>query len=198
MHTLEAIEKRRSIRKFTRDPISREDLTKILNAGILAPSGKNAQPWQFIVVEGDSIPPMIDAMGKGIERSKIELARFARDGQPITGSAENTMKIMASAPVTVFVIDPEDKFRQKRTIPSYISELVNIQSVGAAIENMSLAATSLGLGSLWICDIFFAYEELSEWLETDKLLVAAISFGHPDQDPLPRPRKSFDEVVIWK
>ena len=40
-------------------------------------------------------------------------------------------------------------------------DVVDIQSVGAAIQNMLLAAQDLGLGSLWICDVFYAYEQLS-------------------------------------
>ena len=41
--------------------------------------------------------------------------------------------------------------------------VTNAQSIGAAIENMILEATDLGLGSLWICNSFFAQQELSEW-----------------------------------
>lgn len=50
MDALEAIQKRRSVRKYTGDPIPREDLKKIVDAGRLAASGYNRQPWDFIVV----------------------------------------------------------------------------------------------------------------------------------------------------
>lgn len=50
MDALEAIRKRRSVRKYTGDPIPREDLEKIIDAGRLAASGSNQQPWDFIVV----------------------------------------------------------------------------------------------------------------------------------------------------
>jgi nitroreductase len=50
MDTLEAIRKRRSVRSYTGDPIPREDLEKIVDAGRLAASGNNRQPWDFIVV----------------------------------------------------------------------------------------------------------------------------------------------------
>jgi len=50
MDALEAIRRRRSIRSFTGDPIAREDLEKIVDAGRLAASGYNRQPWEFIVV----------------------------------------------------------------------------------------------------------------------------------------------------
>src|SRR3972149_9546657 len=50
MDLFEAVEKRRSIRKFKPDPIPDKDLKKILEAGRLAPSGGNRQPWSFIIV----------------------------------------------------------------------------------------------------------------------------------------------------
>jgi len=50
MDALEAIRKRRSVRKYTGDPIPREDLEKIVDAGRLAATGHNKQPWDFIVV----------------------------------------------------------------------------------------------------------------------------------------------------
>ena len=50
MDALEAIRKRRSVRQYTGDPIPREDLEKIVDAGRLAASGGNAQPWDFIVI----------------------------------------------------------------------------------------------------------------------------------------------------
>jgi nitroreductase len=50
MDVMEAILKRRSIRKFTRDEISRQDIVKILEAGRWAPSGLNNQPWRFLVI----------------------------------------------------------------------------------------------------------------------------------------------------
>lgn len=53
MNTLEAIAARRSIRRFKPDPVPEEALRTILTAGMQAPSGKNRQPWEFIVVQGE-------------------------------------------------------------------------------------------------------------------------------------------------
>jgi nitroreductase len=50
MKVFEAIANRRSIRKFKRNPVPEGDIRRILQAGILAPSGKNRQPWKFYVV----------------------------------------------------------------------------------------------------------------------------------------------------
>ena len=63
---------------------------------------------------------------------------------------------------------------------------------------MLLTATERGIGSLWICDIYFAYEELCQWLGDEGQLLAAIAFGYPDEQPNARPRKALDEVVEWR
>ena len=54
--TMKVIQDRRSIREFTADPVSEEELALILEAGRQAPSGENAQPWRFIVVKDPNHP----------------------------------------------------------------------------------------------------------------------------------------------
>lgn len=188
MNTIEAIAARRSIRQFKDRPIPDEALRTILMAGIQAPSGKNRQPWRFIVVKGDQRPEMIRIMDEGIQKAKAS-------GDDI-GSAEWTSKVMAQAPVTIFVYNPEGiRPWLAHSIGENFDDVVNIQSIGAAIQNMLLAALDLGLGSLWICDVFYAYEELSEWLGEKGEMIAAVSLGYPAEHPGARPRKPFDEVV---
>lgn len=84
-----------------------------------------------------------------------------------------------------------------RPIDQMFHEVVDIQSIGAAIQNMLLAAQALGLGSLWICDVFYAYEELINWLDETSQMIAAVSFGYPDEQPAARPRKPINEVTRW-
>ena len=72
---------------------------------------------------------------------------------------------MRQALVVIFVVNEiAASFDKILTMDERVSEICNAQSIGAAIENMTLTATELGLGSLWICDTFFAQKELSEWL----------------------------------
>ena len=190
MNVLEAIEQRRSIRKFKDTPLSDDQIKILLQAAIQAPSGKNLQPWRFIVVKEDKRPEMIRIMRECIAERK---ARGAE-----TGSAEWTTTVMEHAPVTVFIYNPEGLHPWlMRPVDQMIWDVVNIQSIGAAIQNMCLVALELGLGSLWICDTFQAYEELGNWLGEDAQMIAAVSFGYPDENPDARPRKSVDEVTRW-
>jgi len=197
MNTLEAIAARRSIRRFKPDPIPEEALSAILNAACLAPSGKNRQPWRFVIVKEDQRPEMIRILHEGINRV------VGRSDDP--GSSEWTAHVMEQAPVTVFVFNPDGLHPWlAHSISQNFSELVDTQSVGAAIQNMLLAALEFGLGSLWICDVFYAYEELCEWLgfgasrgEAGQM-IAAISFGYPDEAPAARPRKPLSELARVK
>ena len=194
----EAIQNRRRIRKFQKTTLPRAVVEQILQAGTLAPSSKNRQPWQFIVAAGAEKEPVLAAMRDGIQRE--------RDGVPLLpgsrrhlGGAENTLRIMEEAPVTVFVINPlGGELTGPQTFEERVYEICNIQSVGAALENMALAATALGVGSLWICDIFFAYPELAACLDVRGELAAAMAFGYPGESPEARPRKNVNDITEWR
>ena len=190
MDDMQAINNRRSIRRFRQDKLSKDLIYTILEAGIKAPSGKNRQPWEFVVVTGDKRIEMVQIMRKGIQAFKAQYGNV--------GSAEYSAKIMEQAPVTIFIFNPYGVHPgQEKTVEHQFFEIVDIQSVGAAIQNMILTAESLGIGSLWICDVFFAYEELCKWLKKDCQMVAALALGYPDEKPPMRPRKNIDEVTEW-
>ena len=190
LNTRDAITARRSIRTFKSDPIPADVLQAILTAAIQSPSAKNRQPWRFVVVSGDQRAEMVRLMRQGIAGCKAQ-------GMG-TGSAEGSATIMEQAPVTVFVFNPAGLPPwQHHSVGQMFDNLTNIQSIGAAIQNMLLAAFDLGVGSLWICDVLFAYEELRAWLGETGTMIAAVSFGYPAESPAARPRKPVSEVTRW-
>ena len=190
MNTREAIAARRSIRRFRDDPIPEETLQAILTAATQAPSGKNRQPWRFVVVREEKRAEMVRVMREGVANMKAQ----GKD----TGSSEGSANIMEQAPVTVFVFNPEGMHPWlAHSIEQNFQDVVNVQSIGAAIQNMLLAALDLGLGSLWICDVFYAYEELRAWLGEEGQMIAAVSLGYADESPSARPRKPGGEVTRW-
>lgn len=197
MYTIEAIFNRRSIRKFLDMPVPQNLIERIIQAGTMAPSAKNRQPWRFVVVENEK-QDMLQAMNNGIEREKNEAGLLPGSKKFISG-AEYTARIMEQAPVTIFVLNPlEEALFHYDTMEENFYHLSNIQSIGAAIENMLLTACDLGLGSLWICDIDFAYHELLKWLGTNEQLIAAIAFGYADENPDQRPRKKISSLITWR
>ncbi len=200
MNTWEAIEGRRSIRKFADRPVQREAVEQILRAGIAAPSAKNRQPWRFVVAtqQGER-EGMLEAMRGGLEWMEEHGVQTEQDRQFLKG-AWYTYQIMRQAPVTVLVFNAEGKtpFEPLAAFGERFMELANVQSVGACIQNMCLAATEMGLGSLWICDVFEAYPTLIEWAGTDAQLAAAVSIGYADEAPAARPRAALEEVTRWR
>jgi F420 biosynthesis protein FbiB-like protein len=191
MDTLEAIATRRSVRKFTHRPVAKKTVNAVLAAAILAPSGKNRQPWRFVVVAGDEKrTQMIRVMREGIADTK------ARGME--TGTAIMTARVMERAPVTVFVFNPEGAHPwTSHSVMQTFMEAIDTQSIGAAIQNMLLAAQAFGLGTLWMCDVWSAYQQLEEWLGESGELVAAVALGYPDEQPAARPRRPLSEVVRW-
>lgn len=198
MEVMDAIKARRSIRKFKPDPIAREVVEEILLAASLAPSAKNRQPWRFVVVQGKAKDEMAVVMRQGLVLEEKERGHIPGYGQLIAG-AHYTLNIMEQAPVTVFIVNPDSPaFSLPKDVGEGFFTIANLQSIGAAIQNLILEAESQGLGSLWICDIFSAYQPLLDWLGTDEQLIAAVSLGYADETPAPRPRKALDSLVEWK
>ncbi len=188
---MEAITARRSIRKFSDRPVPEEAVNAVLAAAILAPSGKNRQPWRFVVVAGDEKrAQMIRVMREGIADTRAHGTE--------TGSAIMTARVMEYAPVTIFVFNPEGVHPWvKHSVGQTFLEAVDTQSIGAAVQNMLLAAQGMGLGTLWMCDVWSAYQQLSAWLGESGELIAAVALGYPDEQPAARPRRPLSEVVRW-
>ena len=192
------IEVRRSIRKFSSAAIPDDSILQIIQAGAKAPSAKNRQPWKFVIVKGDSKAGMLVAFRNGLEQEKLGNGLLSNSKQHIAG-AEYTMDIMRQAPVTIFVLNTEGKgLFQALTSEEKVYDIANTQSIGAAVQNMLLAATEIGIGSLWICDVFFAYKELTQWLSENGEMIAAISFGYPLESPNERPRKKLPDILTWR
>ena len=189
---------RRSIRKFLDKPISQKDIMEIIQSGVKAPSSKNRQPWKYIVIQGNAKVEMLKVFRKGIEREENESTLLPQSKQHIP-AAKYTINIMEEAPTIIFVVNSLGKdILSELTPEEHIYEICNIQSISASIQNMLLAATEKGIGSLWICDIYFAYSELCKWLNSDGQLIAAIAFGYPNESPKARPRKNLDDIVEWR
>lgn len=192
---LDAIAARRSIRKFKTTPVAHEIIEEILRAGSLAPSSKNRQPWKFIVTTGQAKEEVLAVMERGLEREAQQ--PLLPESAVYIGGAHNTLNIMRQAPAVIFVVNTRGlDLLTPQNAENRVFEICNAQSIGAAVENMSLAAVEAGLGSLWICDTYFAQQELCTWLGGE--LAAAFALSYADEEPAPRPRKSWSETVEWR
>ena len=190
---IQAIETRRSIRRFKADQVPEAALRQILEAARIAPSSRNGQTWKFLVLGPESRERALGAMDRGI-REKME---NGGSRQTLAGAA-HTLRIKKSAPALIFVVNPETgpMLAPIEGMP-HAMELLDTVSVGAAVENMILEAETLGIGSLWIGFTIVAYDEIVEALGIDGQLLCAVALGYPDEHPDARPRKPFEEIVEW-
>lgn len=188
METMEAIGRRRSIRLFRNDPLPRGLVNRVLEAACMAPSAKNAQPWRFLVFDGRSRLELVSAVRKGLLASQG--ARSSRS------DLEHTLRAMEQAPVLLLVfmarVDPPPQVDFHGS-----NQVADIQSIGACIQNLLLAAVDQGLGTLWICDILDAVDSVERLVRRPEQLVAAVALGYPAEDPPPRPRRPLVESVVW-
>ncbi len=195
---IEAIYKRRSIRRFLPKPVPEEALKEIIHAGLWAPSAKNQQPWKFIAVRGNERRSMVSAMKAGIAKARKEGGPLAGNEEYIP-SAVYTARVLELAPVTVFIMNTNgSSLYEDRTTMQKVLDLCDIESISAAIENMVLAAADMGIGSLWTCNIFFAYDELKQWLDTDGEMVAAVAFGYTDREVRAPGHKKVEDVLTFR
>lgn len=178
MELIEAIKGRRSIRKYRKDPVPMEIIRDILEAGNWAPSAKNGHQWRFTVLTG-----------KGKDDYNLMFREhldsfIKKHGRDEAGSAPWTLEIMEEAPVVVIVWNTNEN-----------GWMTEEHSVAAAIQNICLRAYDLGLGSLWIGDVFYAYEETRKYFGKDWKLSGAITLGYGANEGNVPKKKSLDEVA---
>ena len=108
---------------------------------------------------------------------------------------KETYRIMEEADSVILVFNayPSNKVLGKE---DKLFDCTNIQAIGAAIQNMLLKATDLGIGSLWICDIFACYQQICEDYYKEGQLIAAIALGYPADVTTKTARKPLDELII--
>ena len=195
---MDCIKERRSIRKYISKPVDKKLINEILSAAVLAPSAKNRQPWKFIVYSAGSKDELLNAMEKGLIKTKAELSNMS-NSEYLLSDAFNTLRIMREAPTVIMVLNTNGSspFADIDTF-ARITEICDSLSIGAAIENMLLKATELGLGTLWIANTCYAYNELADFIGTTDLLIGAVALGYADEAPAPRPRKSLDETAEYR
>ena len=146
------IQDRRSVRNFTDEPIADQDLDMILEAARLAPSGENAQPWRFIVVKDELMRKKMGAIAGGGSSRRFTAEFVTKKMQERFANLEDEAKkqaafqklttgqvsaFMAEAPVNIVVCGKKDVWDTP-------------YDTSAAIENILLMVTALGLGACWV------------------------------------------------
>jgi len=195
---MKEIKNRRSIRKFKGDAVPRACIEEMVKAATLAPSAKNRQPWKFIVYQGTAKDALVNVMKQGVEREKVGHERMPSWTGGLA-DAENTVRVMQEAPVLIAVLNTNGKTPFSGIAnEDRIVEICDSLSIGAAIENMILSAMEQGLGTLWIANTCFAYDELMDYIGTEDQLTGIVAVGYANEQPDQRPRKCMEDVLEFR
>jgi nitroreductase len=202
MTVKEAIAKRRSIRRFTDEPVSREDLLELIEAARLSPSGCNSQPWRFRLVTDR---PVIEWFA-GTATSKQRW--IAKAGAVIVCCVDATA-YMADSRATIgalrdaglltpeFAQAVEDSYLKPAECgPPGVLKGAAALNLAIAVSAMMLRAVELGLGTTWVGRVDEDAVKNKLGLPGHLGIVALLAVGHPAEDPESRPRKALEDILV--
>ncbi len=175
--TLKTIGQRHSVRTFLRDDVTEREISMLLNAANAAPSAHNQQAWRFIILRGEKkqgLAQLVTERSSSFPRPAATLLRMGA-------------KSIISAPVVIAIANTGDLIRhgtelfkvEKETAHDFFRTM-EIQSSAAAVENILLAATSLGLGTVWLGVLYLMKDEVLRYLdEPEGEFMAVVPVGRP-------------------
>lgn len=190
----ELVESRKSIRKFKSDPISKEVVERILQAGMHAPSGKNRQNWKFFVVTGKKREEYLKLSQKSWLGIKDVLKNRLKPS--LYDFTERFFFTLGNAPVLIFCYSfnsQDEKY------------LTSIGSVYMAVQNINLACIVEGLGCCTMgapleikaeVDEFLGVTQLPEYQNGQLELLCGIVLGYPDHIP-PKAPRLLEGKITW-
>ena len=170
---LKTIARRRSIRQYKDEQIKDFELKAILEAGLQAPSGHDSQPWHFTVIQKREL---IDEISAG---SKMAMRKSGIDWIVKLGEAEK-YNIFYNAPTIIILAAKKDA-------------LSPVADVSAALQNMLIAAESLGIGSCWMGFAKFYFSDAQSYkkigIREGYEVFYALTLGYKPQGWKANPRK---------
>lgn len=165
MDALECIKTRRSVRRYTDQPIDEQTFHQILEAAISGPSSKNGQPWKFKVVT---------------KKSQIEL---------IADLSVYGLWMKQAARLVMVFLDHNNSF----------DYLKDVQSCGAVMQNMMLAANALDIGSCWNGELLAKMNDVKSvaGIENENMeLMGIVSFGYKAGRIISPGRKTLELFLL--
>lgn len=193
METLAAIHQRRSVRKYQDTPVPDDVLEQILDAGCMAPSAVNLQPWYFVAVKSrEQMEALHEVLTPVAAYALPGLKERFPNHPAIVGETLGFLKSLGGAPVCILAFCLKQNYEP-------VDSLLISQSVAAGIENMLIAATDMGLGSCWLSAPWEAglSDALKEKFAPDKgELLAVMTFGYAASEIKAPKRKEGRYVII--
>jgi nitroreductase len=184
MRVLEAIRDRRSIKKFSERPVTREELEELLDAAALAPNHKLTQPWRFYVLG----PEARHQYGLALGARKAKKIEDPTAAQTMRENVANEHRALPG--MIVFAVVETDNAEQREE--DYAAALM-------AIQNFSLAAIELGLGTHIKTGAIMSdpAARAAAHVQDNERIVAVVNVGVPSEVPGQKSRKPATEVTTW-
>ncbi|MGW9128518.1 nitroreductase family protein [Paenibacillus chitinolyticus] len=199
---------RRSVRKFTEDPVSVEDVRELIDCARYAPSDTNSQTWKFIaVMNGDLIKTIEDVTWEELHKraADAEERGLSRESRLLVKSFGPYATAFSGAPVLIICLaTPYDsKFRKRifdpiALVENSVWDEEGIKSSCLAAQNLMLAAHARGLATCPMTGpVLLAQHRLRELLPIpeEAQVNMVIALGHPQERPGKLARKEVDEIL---
>ncbi len=192
-----AIHGRRSVRAYRPDPVPESELAAILESARWAPSPHNSEPWRFAVLRDPAPKERLAAMMG--ERWAADLARDGVAADVIARELAESHRRVTEAPIVVIVSlvregldEYPDPARQQAEL------LMAAHSVGAAVQNVMLAAYARGLATGWMCAPLFCPDVVVDALDLPAEFSpqGLITMGYPVAWPKLRKRRAMDDLIV--
>lgn len=183
------------IRHYTAEPVDAAIVEDLLAAAIRAPSPHHRQPWRFAIVLGEARMRLARTMGAQL---RADLLADGVSPSVIEQDVMRSYQRITSAPVGIVAclsMQEMDTYPDARR--NQAERWMAGQAVAAAIQNLLLRATELGLGACWMCAPLFCAQAVRDILRLppDWEPQALITLGHPADAGKDRPRKPLKEVT---
>jgi F420 biosynthesis protein FbiB-like protein len=196
--TADLIRTRRSIRRYTDQPVSRAQLHALLEAARWAPSAHNRQPWRFCVVTAQATK---EALSRRMsERWQQDLGADGADPEYVARRiAASHARLTLSPALIVPSVTLEDMDVYPDVERNHAEFVMAVQSVALACQNLLLAAHDLGLGASWLCAPLFVPHLVREVLDLPEHWhpQAILTVGVPAEQK-EKDRAPLAGQVIWR
>jgi len=198
--TKEAIEQRRSIRKFKSDEISDEIIFELLDSARLAPSGCNSQPWRFKIVRDKMIKEQLYAAAHNqsfVKEAPVVIVCCLDIKGYLNGTVSGVQDLEQCDIIDKKIYDIliNNAKESKKVKPDEIIPRISF-NVAIAIEHIVLRALDYGLGSCWVRLLDSnRVKELFNW-DDNIAVIALLPIGYPNENPKPRKRKNIEDLLI--
>lgn len=199
MSIKDAVKQRRSIRKYQPAAVPEKLINEILEAAGWAPSAHNSQPWRFIVMQDSKVKQDLSA-----QMAQAWAADLAKGGETVNDKMFNErVERFSNAPVLILACLTMDGLRrfpdeQRQTVERDLA----VESLGAGLENLLLAAHAAGLGACWFCAPAFCKDTVRKVLNIPESVEpsALIALGYPAESPATpskKPLKEYCYLDVW-